>query len=131
MEHSPRNNSEPGEGEEGGENEEEKVEVEKPIVVENDYLEKAKASPPQDPEGTNCLIPDLILTKERLVEIVNRALNVTMEWLISEKQSHHDKAIEEAKILQDQSVEELDENLRMQWPRKGRLEVEVYQERKS
>jgi len=28
-------------------------------------------------------------------------------------------------------VEELDENLRKQWPRKGRLEVEVYQERKS
>jgi hypothetical protein len=33
--------------------------------------------------------------------------------------------------LQDQSVEELDENVRKQWPRKGRLEVEVYQERKS
>lgn len=28
-------------------------------------------------------------------------------------------------------MEELDENLRMQWPRKGRLEVEVFQERKS
>jgi hypothetical protein len=25
----------------------------------------------------------------------------------------------------------LDENLRKQWPRKGRLEVEIYQERKS
>ena len=34
-------------------------------------------------------------------------------------------------MLQDQSVEELDENLRKQWPRKGRLEVEIYQERKS
>jgi len=28
-------------------------------------------------------------------------------------------------------VDELDENLRKQWPRKGRLEVEVYQERKG
>ena len=28
-------------------------------------------------------------------------------------------------------MEELDENLRKQWPRKGRLEVEVFQERKS
>ena len=28
-------------------------------------------------------------------------------------------------------VEELDENLRKQCPRKGRLEVEIYQERKS
>ena len=33
--------------------------------------------------------------------------------------------------MQDQSVEELDENLRKQWPRKGRLEVEIFQERKA
>lgn len=33
--------------------------------------------------------------------------------------------------LQDRSVEELDENLRKQWPRKGRLEVEIFQQRKS
>lgn len=33
--------------------------------------------------------------------------------------------------MQDKSVEELDENLRKQWPRKGRLEVEIYQQRKS
>lgn len=37
----------------------------------------------------------------------------------------------EGKDLQDKNVDELDENLRKQWPRKGRLEVEVYQERKS
>ena len=35
------------------------------------------------------------------------------------------------KDLQDKSVEELDENLRKQWPRKGRLEVEIFQQRKS
>ena len=28
-------------------------------------------------------------------------------------------------------MEELDENLRKQWPRKGRLEVEVFQQRKA
>lgn len=28
-------------------------------------------------------------------------------------------------------MEELDENLRKQWPRKGRLETEVYNERKA
>ena len=28
--------------------------------------------------------------------------------------------------LIDKNVDELDENLRKQWPRKGRLEVEVY-----
>jgi hypothetical protein len=99
--------------------------------VENDYIDKAKMSPPQDPEGNNCLIPDLMLTKERLMEFLEKALNVTMDWLIQEKQIYHEKCIEEGKTLQDQSVEELDENLRKQWPRKGRLEVEIYQERKS
>lgn len=101
------------------------------MVVENDYLTKAEMSPPQDPEGENCLIPDLILTKERLKQILEKALDVTMDWLIQEKQIYHEKCIQEGKTLQDQSVEELDENLRMQWPRKGRLEVEIYQERKS
>jgi hypothetical protein len=32
----------------------------------------------------------------------------------------------EGKDLIDRNVDELDENLRKQWPRKGRLEVEVY-----
>jgi len=55
----------------------------------------------------------------------------TMTWLMAEKQLYRQKVIGEGKDLQDKSVEELDENLRKQWPRKGRLEVEVYQERKS
>jgi hypothetical protein len=37
----------------------------------------------------------------------------------------------EGKDYIDKNVDELDENLRKQWPRKGRLEVEIYQERKS
>jgi hypothetical protein len=72
-----------------------------------------------------------MLTKERLTEILEKALDVTLDWLIQEKQTYHQKCIDEGKALQDQSVEELDENLRKQWPRKGRLEVEIYQERKS
>lgn len=52
-------------------------------------------------------------------------------WLLSEKQLYLKKTTVEGKDLQDKSVEELDENLRKQWPRKGRLEVEVFQERKS
>ena len=119
------------EGEEGEEEKEEENPLEKPTVVENDYMDKAGMSPPQDPEGANCLIPDLILTKERLTEILEKALDVTLDWLIQEKQTYHQKCIDEGKALQDQSVEELDENLRKQWPRKGRLEVEIYQERKS
>lgn len=31
----------------------------------------------------------------------------------------------------DDNVAELDENLRKHWPRKGKLEVEYYQERKG
>lgn len=48
-----------------------------------------------------------------------------------EKASYQRKVQRESKDLIDKNVDELDENLRKQWPRKGRLEVEVYQERKS
>jgi predicted PilT family ATPase len=54
-----------------------------------------------------------------------------LTWLLAEKQNYALKVTAEGKELQDKSVEELDENLRKQWPRKGRLEVEVYQERKA
>ena len=48
-----------------------------------------------------------------------------------EKGNYAIKVQAEGKELQDKSVEELDQNLRKQWPRKGRLEVEVFQERKA
>ena len=48
-----------------------------------------------------------------------------------EKKAYAIKVQREGKDLTDRSVDELDENLRKQWPRKGKLEVEVYQERKS
>lgn len=54
-----------------------------------------------------------------------------LEWLSSEKYNYQRKVQREGKDLIDKNVDELDENLRKQWPRKGRLEVEVYQERKS
>ena len=62
---------------------------------------------------------------------MEKGLKIVLDWLIQEKNAYNYKCIAEGKTLQDQSVEELDENLRKQWPRKGRLEVEVYQERKS
>jgi hypothetical protein len=46
---------------------------------------------------------------------------------MTEKQLYEQKTSQEVKELQDKSVEELDENLRKQWPRKGRLEVEIFQ----
>ena len=50
---------------------------------------------------------------------------------MTEKQLQDQKVQTQVKDLQDKSVEELDENLRKQWPRKGRLEVEIFQQRKS
>ena len=62
---------------------------------------------------------------------MEKALNTVLEWLLAEKNTYNQKCRTEGKKLQDESVEELDENLRKQWPRKGRLEVEIFQERKS
>ena len=45
---------------------------------------------------------------------------------MTEKEVYNQKVLAEGKDLQDKSVEELDQNLRKQWPRKGRLEVEVF-----
>ncbi len=54
-----------------------------------------------------------------------------MDWIAERKAGYAKKVAREGKDLIDKNVDELDENLRKQWPRKGRLEVEVYQERKS
>ena len=99
-----------------GEEDEEDKEAEKeeflPDKVENDHMEKAEMQPPKDPEGNECREPDLIVSKDRIIEILEKALKITVEWLIVEKDIYNVKAINEGKTLQDQSVEELDENLR-------------------
>ena len=87
--------------------------------------------PPLDPEGNMTMHPDLIIKAVRIVEILENALQTCFTWLMSDKQLYEQKVIAEGKDLQDRSVEELDENLRKQWPRKGRLEVEIFQQRKS
>ena len=118
--------------EDGEENAEEpKSEIMKADIIENDFLDKAAQLPPSDPDGENTMVPDLIMQKERIVEILESALSTVLKWLVQEKQAYNAKCKAEAKTLQDQSVEELDENLRKQWPRKGRLEVEIFQERKG
>jgi hypothetical protein len=33
--------------------------------------------PPKDPEGVDTLHPDLILTTERMIEILERSINIT------------------------------------------------------
>ena len=57
---------------------------------------------------------------------MEESLLKTLKWLVSEKINYGQKIQTEIKDLQDKSVEELDINLRKQWPRKGRLEVEVF-----
>lgn len=89
-------------------------------------MEKAESEPPQDPNGTQTLHPDLLITQIRVMEILETTLLKTLTWLVAEKQLYAQKVAAEGKELQDKSVEELDVNLRKQWPRKGRLEVEVF-----
>ena len=70
--------------------------------------------------------PNLVITIEQLLKIVHDSLKKTLTWLLSEKINYGHKVQAEIKELQDKSVEELDQNLRKQWPRKGRLEVEIF-----
>jgi len=70
-------------------------------VVENDFLEKAEMKPPKDPEGDDTLHPDLVLTEDRMIEILEKAINITMDWLVSEKKVYHQKCKAEGKQLQD------------------------------
>lgn len=87
--------------------------------------------PPKDPYGADTMHPDLVISQEKLLKVVHDSLLKTLNWLLSEKINYGHKVQVEIKELQDKSVEELDQNLRKQWPRKGRLEVEIFQERKS
>lgn len=65
------------------------------------------------------------------MEVLDESLTKVLTWIMTEKQLYEQKVQSEVSELKDKSVEELDENLRKQWPRKGRLEVEIYQQRKS
>lgn len=102
------------------------LEFDGPPFKPNDFLQKAEMEPPCDPEGNPTMADGLMISLERVMEILEGSLHVTLTWIMTEKQLHEEKVATEVKDLQDKSVEELDENLRKQWPRKGRLEVEIY-----
>ena len=57
----------------------------KPDIVENDFLKNAKLFPPQDPEQINTLEGNLILSKERIIFILEEALHKILDWLADEK----------------------------------------------
>ena len=82
--------------------------------------------PPKDPYGDDTMHPDLLIVSEKLQKIVENSLAKALTWIMVEKGNYAIKVQAEGKELQDKSVEELDQNLRKQWPRKGRLEVEVF-----
>ena len=71
-------------------------------------------------------MPNLILTNDEIISILQGTLNKALEYLYYEKINYLKKVAREGKDLTDKNVDELDENLRKQWPRKGRLEVEIY-----
>lgn len=98
---------------------------------ENDFLEKAAMQPPLNPEGQTALHKDLMITLTEVTRIITNARDKCIDWLFDSKTQYQKKVQREGKDLTDKSVDELDENLRKQWPRKGRLEVEIYQERKG
>lgn len=111
-----------GEGEKQEEPEKEEI---------NEYLERAKKIPPEDPDGTKVLEEDLIIKHHEIKSLVDNFFQKMFNWISSVKEDSFKKMKVNNKELIDSNIDELDENLRKQWPRKGKLEVEVYQERKS
>ena len=53
--------------------------------------------PPKDPEGQDTLHQDLILTTEKMIEILEKAINITQDWLVQEKSVYHQKCVAEGK----------------------------------
>jgi hypothetical protein len=104
---------------------------EQPKEVINPYLVNAQKFPPQDPDGNQILEEDLIIHHPKIKEFIEIFFGNMFSWI----QSYKKDTLKEMKInnkeLIDSNIDELDENLRKQWPRKGKLEVEIYQERKS
>lgn len=77
---------------EGEEEEEEKAPIHPMLiadVVENDHIEKAEQLPPKDPEGNNALVPDLIISEDRIVAILGKALGIVCEWIKGEMKVYH------------------------------------------
>lgn len=66
-----------------------------------------------------------------MTDFLDLKLTSSLEWLNNFRKQKRESLKVEIKNLVDDNVAELDENLRKHWPRKGKLEVEYYQERKG
>lgn len=51
------------------------------VVVETDFIEKASMAPPQDPEGQETMVPDLIMAQMEVISILEIALEKVCKWL--------------------------------------------------
>ena len=100
-------------------------------VVVNKYLENIRQMPPVDPDGNQVLVPNLIIQHNEIKELIQSFFDKMFNWISKHKGEYFKQTKVKNKELVDNNIIELDENLRAQWPRKGKLEVEVYQERKS
>ncbi len=86
---------------------------------------------PRDPDGELCVHEGLVMGVEEVEDFLDLKLTASMEWLFNFRMQKREALKVEIKNLVDDNVVELDENLRRHWPRKGKLEVEYYQERKG
>ena len=91
---------------------EEKPIEEEPKFLPNDFLDKANKFPPEDPDGVQTMDSTLIITKDRLLEILEITRERLLDHLFREKSGNQVKVQKEGKDLIDRNVDELDENLR-------------------
>lgn len=97
----------------------------------NPYLVNAQKSPPQDPDGNQILEEDLVIQHAKIKDFLEIFFDKMFNWIKEYKEDTLKIMKTNNKELIDSNIDELDDNLRKQWPRKGKLEVEVYQERKA
>jgi hypothetical protein len=64
---------------------------EEPPFKPNDYLQKAEMEPPCDPQGNQTMVEGLIISLERVIEILDSALMKTLTWLCAEKSNYDQK----------------------------------------
>ena len=101
----------------------------KPEVEEPPSEELQEDPVPFDPEGNLCVLKDCLISQEQVQELVDKFLKTLIDSLLQEKETVLTKLKETDKQLIDASMNELEEKLRLVWPRRGQLEVSEYTQR--
>ena len=79
-------------------------------------MQQINLRPPVDPDGNQVLREGLLISKEDVEGMIHRAQQRMFLWIISFKTATKQITETEAKQLIFDSIKELDENLREQWP---------------